>query len=98
MNKKIQKVVALSLASMTLLSGCGAKTIPTLENGDQAVVTFNENAKISVTDFYNQMKDKYGTEVILNMIDKMILEKKLSLSQTVMAANCILGCRTMEQW
>ena len=76
MNKKIQKVVALSLASMTLLSGCGAKTIPTLENGDQAVVTFNENAKISVTDFYNQMKDKYGTAVILNMIDKMILEKK----------------------
>ena len=76
MNKKIQKVVALSLASMTLLSGCGAKTIPTLENGDQAVVTFNENAKISVTDFYNQMKDKYGTEVILHMIDKMILEKK----------------------
>ena len=76
MNKKIQKVVALSLDSMTLLSGCGAKTIPTLENGDQAVVTFNENAKISVTDFYNQMKDKYGTEVILNMIDKMILEKK----------------------
>lgn len=76
MNKKIQKVVALSLASMTLLSGCGAKTIPTLENGDQAVVTFNENTKISVTDFYNQMKDKYGTEVILNMIDKMILEKK----------------------
>lgn len=76
MNKKIQKVVALSLASMTLLSGCGAKTIPTLENGDQAVVTFNENAKISVNDFYNQMKEKYGTEVILNMIDKMILEKK----------------------
>ena len=76
MNKKIQKVVALSLASMTLLSGCGAKTIPTLENGDQAVVTFNEDTKISVTDFYNQMKDKYGTEVILNMIDKMILEKK----------------------
>ena len=76
MNKKIQKVVALSLASMTLLSGCGAKTIPTLENGDQAVVTFNENAKISVNDFYNQIKDKYGTEVILNMIDKMILEKK----------------------
>lgn len=76
MNKKIQKVVALSLASMTLLSGCGAKTIPTLENGDQAVVTFNEDAKISITDFYNQMKDKYGTEVILNMIDKMVLEKK----------------------
>lgn len=76
MNKKIQKVVVLSLASMTLLSGCGAKTIPTLENGDQAVVTFNEDAKISITDFYNQMKDKYGTEVILNMIDKMVLEKK----------------------
>ena len=50
MNKKIQKVVALSLASMTLLSGCGAKTIPTLENGDQAIVTFNDDVKISITD------------------------------------------------
>ena len=78
MNKKIQKVMVLSLASMTLLSGCGAKTIPTLENGDQAVVTFNDDVKISVNDFYNQMKSKYGTEVILNMIDKMILEKKYS--------------------
>lgn len=76
MNKKIQKVVALSLASMTLLSGCGAKTIPTLENGEQAVVTFNDDVKISINDFYNQMKERYGTEVILNMIDKMVLEKK----------------------
>ncbi len=78
MNKKLQKVVVLSLASMTLLSGCGAKTIPTLENGDQAVVTFNDDVKISINDFYNQMKSKYGTEVIINMIDKMILEKKYS--------------------
>ena len=78
MNKKIQKVAVLSLASMTLLSGCGTKTIPTLENGDQAIVTFKDDVKISVNDFYNQMKDKYGTEVILNMIDKMILEKKYS--------------------
>ena len=76
MNKKIQKVVALSLASMTLLSGCGAKTIPTLENREQAVVTFNDDVKISINDFYNQMKERYGTEVILNMIDKMVLEKK----------------------
>ena len=81
MNKKIQKVVALSLASMTLLSGCGAKTIPTLENGEQAVVTFNDDVKISINDFYNQMKERYGTEVILNMIDKMVLEKKYADSK-----------------
>ena len=76
MNKKIQKVVALSIASMTLLSGCGAKTIPTLNDGSQAIVTFKDDVKISINDFYNKMKDRYGTEVILNMIDKMILEKK----------------------
>ncbi len=76
MNKKIQKVVALSIASMTLLSGCGAKTIPTLSDGSQAIVTFKDDVKISINDFYNKMKDRYGTEVILNMIDKMILEKK----------------------
>ena len=76
MNKKIQKVVALSIASMTLLSGCGAKTIPTLNDGSQAIVTFKDDVKISINDFYTKMKDRYGTEVILNMIDKMILEKK----------------------
>ena len=78
MKKKIQKVVALSLASMTLLSGCGKKTIPTLENGDQAIVTFKDDVKISINDFYSELKNKYGTEVILNMIDKTILEKKYS--------------------
>ena len=78
MKKKIQKVVALSLASMTLLSGCGAKTIPTLKNGDQAVVTFKDDVKISINDLYSELKSKYGTEVILNMIDKTILEKKYS--------------------
>ena len=47
MKKKIQKVVALSLASMTLLSGCGAKTIPTLENGDSIEITDNYGRKVN---------------------------------------------------
>ena len=78
MKKKVQKLAVLSLASMTLLSGCGTKTIPTLENGEQAIVSFKDDVKISINDFYNQMKDKYGTEVLLNMIDKLVLEKKYS--------------------
>lgn len=76
MNRKLQKSIALGLVSVTLLSGCGTKTIPTLENGEQAVVTFNDDVKISVNDFYNSMKDKYGISVVLNLIDKTILEKK----------------------
>lgn len=78
MNKKVEKLAILSLASITLLSGCGTKTVPTLENGEQAVVSFNDDVKISINDFYTQMKEKYGTEVILNMIDKLVLEKKYS--------------------
>lgn len=78
MKKKVQKLAVLSLASMTLLSGCGTKKIPTLENGEQAIVSFKDDVKISINDFYNQMKDKYGTEVLLNMIDKLVLEKKYS--------------------
>lgn len=78
MKKKVEKLAVLSLASITLLSGCGTKNIPTLENGEQAIVSFNDDVKISINDFYTQMKEKYGTEVILNMIDKLVLEKKYS--------------------
>lgn len=69
MKKKILFLVAI----LTLLSGCG-KTIPTLEDGKEAVVTFKDGSMISVDDLYDKMKDTYATSIIVEMIDKKILE------------------------
>lgn len=71
MKKKIFLLGACSL----LLCGCGK--IPTLSNGDEAVVTFNDGSKISANDFYKEIKDSFGLSTLVNMIDKYIYEREL---------------------
>ena len=69
MKKKIVLVMALTL----LLTGCGK--VPKIENGKESVVSFNNGYKISVDDLYTQMKDKYALSILVNMIDKKVLEE-----------------------
>lgn len=75
MKKKIILVVAFVL----LLCGC-EKTIPKLENGKEAVVSFEKLEGISTEELYEKLKDTYGTEIIADMIDKKMLEDKYSKS------------------
>ena len=76
MNNNLKKGICLALCSLMLLSGCGAKTIPKLENGEEAVATLKDDTKISINDLYNELKEKYGLEAIISLIDKVILEKE----------------------
>ena len=68
MKKKIIGLCAILL----LASGCGK--IPTLENGEEAIVTFENGEMISVDDFYNAIKDNYGLQTLISMIDTYVLE------------------------
>lgn len=68
-----KKIVVLALC-VFLISGCGK--IPTLSNGDEAVVTMKNGSMISVNDLYEQIKSDYALDVLVNMIDKKILEDK----------------------
>lgn len=70
----MKKKIILLVAVTTLLCGCG-KTIPKLENGQEAVVTFSDGSKISVDDLYNKLKAD-STNAIIDMIDTKILEEK----------------------
>ena len=70
-----KKAIILALCVL-LVAGCGAKTTPKLENGDDAITTLKDDRKISVNDLYNKMKDVYGLQTLVNMVDKMILEDK----------------------
>ena len=71
-----KKIVMLALC-VVMISGCGKK-IPTLSNGDEAVVELKDGVKISANDLYNDMKENYALQSLLNMIDKKILEEKYS--------------------
>lgn len=66
-----KKVLILGVCSL-LLCGCGK--IPTLSNGDEAVVTFKDGEMISANDFYEEIKNSFGLDTLLNMIDKYIFE------------------------
>ncbi|MBE6154053.1 MAG: hypothetical protein E7163_00540 [Firmicutes bacterium] len=68
----MKKKIFLLGISAFLLCGCGK--IPTLTNGDEAVVTFKDGEKISANDFYNEIKDSFGLDTLINMIDKHIFE------------------------
>lgn len=69
-----RKVFLLSL-SLLLLTGCGK--VPTLKNGEEAVVSFKDGG-ISINELYEQIKKDYGLESLVYLVDKYVLEKEFS--------------------
>ncbi len=75
MKNKTKKLLVLGACSL-LLCGCG-KTIPTLSDGSQAVVNFNEGIEsISANQLYDKMKENYSLNAIITLMDTEILENK----------------------
>ena len=73
----MKKFIILFMACGLLLCGCGK--IPKLENGKEAIVTFkkgDKDYKISVDEVYEELKDSYGLQVVVNLIDKYVLEER----------------------
>ena len=69
-----KKIIVLTLCSL-LLCGCGKNNIE-LKDGEGVITSLRDDKKISVKDLYNELKNTYGLETLMNMIDKMILEDK----------------------
>ena len=70
MKKKICLVCLVAL----LTTGCGK--IPKLSNGKDAVVTYKNGEKLSVDDLYEDVKNNFALQSLLNLTDKHILEDK----------------------
>lgn len=68
-----KKVFLLGLC-LILATGCGK--IPKLKNGEEAVVTFKDNKKLSVDDLYEKVKSEFALQSLISMIDKQLLESK----------------------
>ena len=58
-----------------LLTGCGAKTIPTLEDGKEVIAQL-EGRDITVEEVYEKLKAKGGTNILLNLIDEFIANEE----------------------
>ena len=71
----MKKGIILSLVVILTLCGCGK--IPTLKNGEEAVITFakdKKEKKISVNELYEELKNNYGLEATIKLIDTYVLE------------------------
>lgn len=69
------KKIMFLLICLLFLGGCGeAKLI----DGKEAIVTFNNSKKEGITaeDLYNVLKEKYGINFLIDMIDTKLLSEK----------------------
>lgn len=69
----MKKILLSMLLGLLLLTGCGK--VPVLSNGKEAVISLDEDG-ISVDELYEEMKDKYALSVLIDMMDRKILDKK----------------------
>lgn len=66
------KILILTLCLIVVV-GCGRR-IPTLQNGEEAIITFNNGQMISVDEFYERLKNDMGLQILTKMMDTVILE------------------------
>lgn len=71
MNKNF-KCLGIACACLLLVTGCGK--VAQLENGQDALVYFSETDSISVDTLYQELKESYGLEALLTLIDKQVYE------------------------
>lgn len=66
----MKKVLICIFTATLIFTGCGK--VPKLENGQEAVVTM-KGENISVDTLYNELKEDYALNNLINMIDEQIL-------------------------
>ena len=75
-----KKVIFVLCFALLLVTGCGK--VPVLKNGEEVFVQINKK-NVSANDIYNELKDKYGKDVMIEVIDKILLEDKYKDSDEI---------------
>lgn len=71
----------ITLAILTLmLAGCSS--IPKLADGTELIIEM-DGIKVSIDDFYQKLKDNYGTYVLINTIDEKLLNEVYETDSTL---------------
>ncbi len=69
-----KKLILLGMC-LVMITGCGT-AIPKLEDGKEAVVSFEDGSHITAEELYEALKTNAGTSTMVNLIDLKILEDK----------------------
>lgn len=70
-----RKYLLLLLCIPLLITGC--KQVPKLENGQEVVVELN-GKQFTAEELFEALKEDYGTQVLVNMIDKYITDQEIT--------------------
>lgn len=79
MKKTIKNLICVSLAVL-MLAGCGK--IPKLKDGSELVIEL-DGLKMTTEEFYQKLKDNYGTYTLINSIDELLLNKVYETDSTL---------------
>jgi len=71
MKKTFKNLACMSLAVL-MLAGCGR--VPQLKDGSELVIEL-DGIKMTTEEFYENLKDSYGTYTLVNSIDELLLNK-----------------------
>ena len=68
-----KQLLVASMVALTLCTTACTKT-PTLKNGEEAVVSFDKKSNsISVDSLYEELKEKYAVNTLIDMMDRKLL-------------------------
>jgi len=80
----MKKIMIISLCLITtLVTGCGK--VAQLKNGEEVVAVIDEK-NITADDLYTAVKAKYARDVLIEMIDRTILDKVYKTDDTMTTA------------
>ena len=72
----MKKTIGLLIAFTIILTTAGCKDA-NLKEGSNNLVTFNDSSlNIKTEDLYNELKEKYGINILLDLIDAKLLNKE----------------------
>lgn len=93
--KKLFVNISLLAATILLVTGCGSAK---LKNGEEKVVSF-DNGKVTADTLYKSLKDKYGISVLIDLMDRELLEKdyKTTAEETTQIENQIAQMKQSYQ-
>lgn len=74
----MKKKILILCISLLLIASCGNVK---LSNGENAVVTFKDDERISAEELFDALKENYGANSIIDMVDSFLLEKEYDTTE-----------------
>ena len=75
----MKKKIIIMACAVVLLAGCGN---PKLQDGKEVVASIKDK-NITAEELYEELKDKYGTDVLINLIDEYIADKEVPTTDEI---------------